>query len=72
MEHLQTQHFVRKIQKSWKLSQKNIQTFFNIFQKKKELDFNLIETDELKNKDKRGDIFLNTTDLKNFYKLAIY
>ena len=30
----------------------------------KELDFNLIETDELKDKDKKGDIFLNTRDLK--------
>ncbi len=32
----------------------------------KELDFNLIETDELKNKEEKGDIFLNTRDLKNF------
>tara|TARA_B100001057_G_C22719783_1_gene899243 strand:+ start:45 stop:1142 length:1098 start_codon:yes stop_codon:yes gene_type:complete len=32
----------------------------------KELDFNLIETDELKNKDEKGDIFLNTTNLKKF------
>lgn len=32
----------------------------------KELDFNLIETEELKNKDKRGDIFLDIKDLKNF------
>lgn len=32
----------------------------------KELDFNLIETDELKDKDEKGDIFLNTRDLKKF------
>ena len=32
----------------------------------KELDFNLIETDPLKDKDKKGDIFLNTRDLKKF------
>ena len=32
----------------------------------KELDFNLIETDELKYKDEKGDIFLNARDLKKF------
>ena len=32
----------------------------------KELDFNLIETDQLKNKYENGDIFLDTTDLKKF------
>ena len=32
----------------------------------KELNFNLIETDELKIKDERGDIFLDTEDLKKF------
>ena len=32
----------------------------------KELDFNLIETNELKDKDEKGDIFLNTRDLKKF------
>ena len=40
--------------------------FFQHISKIKELDFNLIETDELKNKDVQGDIFLNTTDLKKF------
>ena len=34
--------------------------------KLKELDFNLIETDELKNKNEKGDIFLDTAVLKNF------
>lgn len=32
----------------------------------KELDFNLIETDELRNKDRNGDIFLDTINLKKF------
>ena len=32
----------------------------------KELNFNLIETDELEIKDERGDIFLDTEDLKKF------
>ena len=32
----------------------------------KELDFNLIETDELRNKDRNGDIFLDTVNLKKF------
>ena len=58
--------FCKKNTKILEIKPKKHPDFFQHISKIKELDFNLIETDELKNKDKRGDIFLNTTDLKKF------
>ena len=58
--------FCKKKTKIVEIKPKKHPDFFQHISKIKELDFNLIETDELKNKDEQGDIFLNTTDLKKF------
>ena len=61
--------FCKKNTKILEIKPKNHPNFVDQhISKIKELDFNLIETDELKDKDKdkKGDIFLNTRDLKKF------
>ena len=66
-QHLQIQLFAKKNTKIIEIKPKNHPNFVDQhISKIKELDFNLIETGELVNKDKNGDIILDTTDLKNF------
>tara|TARA_B100000989_G_scaffold234643_1_gene181438 strand:- start:2400 stop:3497 length:1098 start_codon:yes stop_codon:yes gene_type:complete len=59
--------FCKKDTKIIEIKPKNHPNFVDQhISKIKELDFNLIETDELRNRDENGDIFLDTTDLKKF------
>jgi len=58
--------FCKKNTKILEIKPKKHPNFFQHISRIKELDFNLIEIDDLKNKDEKGDIFLNITDLKNF------
>ena len=60
--------FCKKNTKIIEIKPKNHPNFVDQhISKIKELDFNLIETDELRNKDENGDIFLDTTHLKKFF-----
>ena len=58
--------FCKKNTKILEIKPKKHPNFFQHISKIKELDFNLIETSEVKDKNEGGDIFLNTADLKNF------
>ena len=58
--------FCKKNTKILEIKPKKHPNFFQHISRIKELDFNLIEIDDLKNKDEKGDIFLDITDLKNF------
>ena len=59
--------FCKKNTKIIEIKPKNHPNFVDQhISKIKELDFNLIETGELINKDENGDIILDTTDLKKF------
>ena len=56
--------FCKKNTKILEIKPKKHPNFFQHISRIKELDFNLIEASEARNKDEGGDIFLNTADLK--------